>query len=504
MNFLANKKDNFSKNLSFLTHKYNFAIVFALWGLPIGEFSLEFTLSYYEKVQQGNLRRKTWRFLYFQPCDDLHVHIFIVGRRTRELRKSLMTLTVAMTVGVGSLFGGFTSKTEASSISSLKQQQSQIHNQKSNLQSNINDANQKIANLQGKQVDVTNEMKQIDYSIGDTNTKINEKSSKVTETKKSIAKLQSDVQVIEVRIKKRNVLLKDRVRNYQETGGVVSYIDVLLGSTSFSDFIDRANAVATIMEADQEIIKQAESDKKELEQKQDQVKKDLASVQKMLQDLVNMKQQLNTQLAQKNQLLGSLKVQEKQETDDKMSMEEQTQVLAAQEVSIQKAIKLEQDRQAELARQRAAAAASNSGSSGASASAPPISNGFFTRPAEGVISSTYGPRWGTFHYGVDIANPGSNVPIVAAADGVVAVAHYSTSYGNVVYITHSYNGHIYTTVYAHMSRYLVSAGQVVTKGQQIGIMGSTGEATGQHLHFELYDGPWKYHSAINPMGIVPL
>ncbi|MDP4085166.1 MAG: peptidoglycan DD-metalloendopeptidase family protein [Bacillota bacterium] len=419
------------------------------------------------------------------------------------MRKLFVTITVAAIVGAGSLFGGFSVKTEAASVSSLKKQQSQIQNQKSNIQSNINGANQKIANLQGQQNDVTNQMQKIDFAIGDTDSKIHSKSVKLDETKKAIVKLQGDIQVIMARIQKRNELLKDRARNYQETGGVVSYLDVLMGSSSISDFIDRANAVATIMEADQEIINQAEADKKELEQKQGQVKRDFEHVQKMLQELQSMKQQLNTQMAQKNQLLGTLKTQEKQVTEDKMSMEEQTQVLAAQEVSIQKAIKLEQERQAELARQ-AAAARNNSSSGSSSGSTPPISSGNFTRPADGVISSTYGPRWGEFHYGVDIANPGANVPIVAAADGVVAVSHYSTSYGNVVYITHSINGHIYTTVYAHMSERMVSEGQVVTKGQQIGIMGSTGEATGQHLHFELYDGPWKYHSAINPMGIVPL
>ncbi|MDP4164721.1 MAG: M23 family metallopeptidase, partial [Bacillota bacterium] len=196
--------------------------------------------------------------------------------------------------------------------------------------------------------------------------------------------------------------------------------------------------------------------------------------------------------------------------------------LAAQEVAIQKVIKMEQNRQAEAARKAAAAEAarraaeaaaahssSRNGSSDQSGNGPVVSSGNFTRPAAGVISSGYGPRVlssvaGDFHYGVDIANHGDNVPIVAAADGVVAVSHYSQSYGNVVYITHSINGEIFTTVYAHMRMSMVSAGAIVSKGQQIGIMGSTGEAIGQHLHFELYRGPWRYHSAINPVGIVPL
>lgn len=439
------------------------------------------------------------------------------------MKKPLITIAFATTIGLGTMLGGFVGKTEAESISNLKQQQDQVKNQHSNINSNINDANQKISNLQGQQADVQSEMKRIDQAIGDTNAKIRDKSAKVDETKAQIVKLQEDIKVIQDRIQKRNELLKDRARNYQENG-MVNYVDVLMGSTSFSDFVDRANAVATMIQADQDILKQAEADKQELEQKQAQVQNDLASLQKMLKDLEGMNNQLNAQRAEKDKLLGSLQTQEKQVSEEKMSMEEQAQVLAAQESAIQKAIQGEQDRQAAAARQeaarqaaaaaeaakRASSASSSASSSSPSASggssyvsAPPVTGGAFMRPASGPISSTYGPRWGDFHYGIDIANSGSNVPIVAAGNGVVVTSHYSQSYGNVVYIAHSVNGQVYTTVYAHMERSLVSDGQSVSKGQQIGIMGTTGESTGQHLHFELYRGPWAYHSAINPSGIVP-
>ena len=438
------------------------------------------------------------------------------------MKRPLISLTFAATVGIGTILGGFAVNTEAASISTLKKQQDQVKSQRSDLNSNINDANQKISSLQNQQVDVQSEMKRLDFAISDTNAKIREKTTKVDETKAQITKLQEEIKIIQERIAKRNALLKDRVRNYQENGGMVNYVDVLMGSSSFSDFIDRANAVATIMQADQDILKQAENDKNELEKKQNQVQSDLASLQKMLKDLESMNQQLNSQRAEKDKLLGTLQTQEKQVSEEKMSMEEQSQVLAAQDSAIQKAIKMEQDRQAEAARKAAeaakqaaaaaaAAASRNSASGGggsssyvaAPAPAPAVSGGTFTRPASGPISSTYGPRWGEFHYGIDIANSGANVPIVSAADGVVVTSHYSNSYGNVVYIAHSVNGQVYTTVYAHMERSIVSTGQTVSKGQQIGIMGSTGDSTGQHLHFELYKGPWAYHSAINPSGIVP-
>lgn len=99
-------------------------------------------------------------------------------------------------------------------------------------------------------------MKRLDFAIEDTTTKIDDKSKKIKDTKAEVTKLQAETKVIKERINKRNVLLKDRARSYQENGGMVNYLDVLMGSTSFSDFIDRANAVATIVQADQDIIKQ--------------------------------------------------------------------------------------------------------------------------------------------------------------------------------------------------------------------------------------------------------
>lgn len=429
------------------------------------------------------------------------------------MRKSIITLTVAASVGLAAIFGGSPIRTSAESISGLKGEQSKIQEKRAGIHSDINKAGDKISDLQNQQIDVKAEMKRIDYAISDTTTKINEKTAKIATTQAEIAKLQAETNVLKERIKKRNLLLKDRARSYQETGGVVNYIDVMMGSTSFNDFIDRANAVATIVQADQDLIKQHEADKRELEQKQNQVETDLASLQKMKKDLEDMNQQLTVQKAEKDKLLASLKSQEKEVEDGMMDLKEQEQILKAQETAIQKSIKLEQERQAKAAaeaKRRAQASASRTsrvssggGGGGAAVSAPQVSSGGFTRPAAGAITSGYGGRWGAFHYGVDIAQ-GGTVPIVSAADGVVYVSHYSSSYGNVVYILHTINGQTYTTVYAHMSERMVSEGQTVSKGQQIGIMGSTGDSTGQHLHFELYKGRWAFHSAINPVGIVPL
>jgi murein DD-endopeptidase MepM/ murein hydrolase activator NlpD len=159
--------------------------------------------------------------------------------------------------------------------------------------------------------------------------------------------------------------------------------------------------------------------------------------------------------------------------------------------SQEEAFKREQER----ARQREAAKRSSGGES----SAPVIGNGMIIKPAAGRITSGFGMRSSGMHEGIDIAQ-GGTVPIYAAADGTVIRAEYSSSYGNVVYISHSIAGQQWTTVYAHMSSLSVSSGQSVSKGTKLGNMGNTGRSHGQHLHFELHNGPWNAGktNAVNP------
>ncbi|MDC3424268.1 peptidoglycan DD-metalloendopeptidase family protein [Aquibacillus sp. 3ASR75-11] len=137
---------------------------------------------------------------------------------------------------------------------------------------------------------------------------------------------------------------------------------------------------------------------------------------------------------------------------------------------------------------------------------PPITNGAFMRPTTGNITSGYGPRWGSFHQGVDIGSGGrSNVPIVAAADGVVVKSYRSGSYGEAVIIRHVIDGKQFETLYAHMKNRAVRTGQQVTKGQFLGYMGETGNVTGVHLHFELHSPAWNFSKSgsLNPIDYVP-
>ncbi len=399
----------------------------------------------------------------------------------------------------------------AESLKEMENKKKQIQQQRSGVNANIHSTEKEIDRLQDEQARLNAEIKRVDIAIGETNQKIREKSEQIEATKAEIVKLNEEIKVLQDRIAKRNELLKERARSFQLTGGSVSYLEVLLGAKSFSDFVDRVSAVSTIMDADQEILRQHQEDKKVLEEKQKQVVEKLANLETMKKELEAMKVQLTAQRAQKDKVMAQLKEKEKEAEADKMSLEEEAEILASQQAAIERAIKLEK---AELAaaRKRAEEEAkrrqnsSSGGSSGGhSGSYPSIKPGNFTTPASGSISSTFGARWGKFHYGVDIANSGSNVAILSAADGVVMKSYYSSSYGNCILVTHSIDGQLFTTVYAHLESRQVSTGATVAKGQLIGYMGNTGRSYGQHLHFELHKGQWTANksNAIDPMRYVP-
>ncbi|MES9735833.1 peptidoglycan DD-metalloendopeptidase family protein [Peribacillus frigoritolerans] len=460
------------------------------------------------------------------------------------MKKNIIAMNASIMIGLGSILAA--PSVYAESISDLEKQKESIQEKRSGVESNISDTEKKIDSLQDKQMTAEDQIAAIEAKIDESAKKIDAKNAEITQTKKEIEALKEEIKVIKERIAKRNEVLKERALSFQETGGDVNYLEVLFGSSSFGDLVDRVGAVATIAEADRDILKQHELDKKELEEKQKAVETKLASLEVAKAELLEIQKQQKQQKQEKDALVKKLKQQTEKHEHEKMGLEEEKANLAAQEKAIKSAISLEHQRLAELeaARKKAAAEAkkraeqeaaqaaaqaasqaseskkqstssgysakSNSSSSSSpspSASnvsqAPAVSSGTFTRPSAGYVSSTMGERWNKQHAGIDIAASGT-VPVVAAADGVVSRSYFSSTYGNVVFVTHSISGQQWTTVYAHLSSRQVGEGAVVAKGQQVGIMGNTGHSFGQHLHFELHKGPWNYSksNAVNPLNYI--
>lgn len=140
---------------------------------------------------------------------------------------------------------------------------------------------------------------------------------------------------------------------------------------------------------------------------------------------------------------------------------------------------------------------SSAGTVSASTSSSASGSFMWPVPYTTNITSTYGVRWGSMHSGIDISSSGiSGQAIVASDSGTVTWAGYDSSgYGNYVIIDH---GNGYQTLYGHCSSLYVSQGQSVSKGQTIAAVGSTGDSTGAHLHFEIRSGS----SRLNPLSFL--
>ncbi|MGG3919202.1 murein hydrolase activator EnvC family protein [Parageobacillus thermoglucosidasius] len=434
-------------------------------------------------------------------------------------RRKVMALAAATVLSMG-VFPHFADAVSDREIQEKRDAINDIRSKQSAVQDKINNADQQIQQLQTQQKSLSAEIKKLDLAVEETSGKIRSLSADIQQTEQAVETLKREIAEVQARIEKRNEILKERVRSLQESGGVISYLEVLLGSQSFSDFIDRISAVTTIFEADKQIIREQQADKALKEKKEKELTDKLSRLQADLKELEQLKQTLNEQINQKNQLMANLKQKEQEHYELKMELAEEQELLKKQEAAVKYQLQqlMEKKRAEEAAKRRAAAShtsSSGSGSiySGGSSSSrsesnvPPVTSGAFMRPANGPVTSGFGYRsfgGGEFHAGIDIGKRGAVVPVVAAADGYVFRSYFSSSYGNVIFITHVINGQVYTTVYAHLEARLAGEGQAVRKGQVIGYMGNTGRSTGPHLHFELHRGQWNpaKSNAVNPLDYI--
>jgi murein DD-endopeptidase MepM/ murein hydrolase activator NlpD len=489
------------------------------------------------------------------------------------LKKKWLHIGLAAVIGTATLVLPVSSNV-AYAYEDLDEQRDEVERKKSENEEQQSKKTEKQDDLQAAAEKLRTELEKIDGKIGETNTKLADTESEISSLETDIDTLKKEIADLEVRIEERHGLLKDRIHSLQKSGGQVKYLDVIMESKSFSDFLNRVDAVSTIMGADQELMEAQQQDLKDVESKKTERQTKLVRLEKQADVLEETKQTLTDQQEEKDKLIADVMKEYELTSEELVSLSEESALLAAQEDAIaaevayrdkqkaeEEARKEEERQRAEQAKQEEAARVAaaekeaaakaeqekasasadseptvkqepkkeiaekkqtvetESTSSKSASSAPPkqqanpapkqkqqttkapVSSGDFITPAPGSITSGFGPRWGTFHYGIDIAKRGSNVPIWAAASGTVSQAYYSSSYGNVIFVRHSIDGKTYTTVYAHLTSMQVSAGQRVSQGQQIGTMGNTGMSQGQHLHFELHTGTWNgsKSNAVNPI-----
>ena len=269
-----------------------------------------------------------------------------------------------------------------------------------------------------------------------------------------------------------------RVRDMEENG-IITYLEIIFDSTSFSDLLARLDFVGDIMQADENTYnnliiahnetivakEDLELTKQEMEVVKDHLEEKYVELGEQLEEASELIKQIEDSL----ESFSALYAEESAESD-----------------RIQREInaKVEELKRQEAEEAAAAAAAAEAAAAGRVSGTGQL---MWPVPSAGVITSGFGVRLHPIHnvyiqhWGVDIpAGYGSS--IIAADSGSVIISTYSSSYGNYVVIDH---GNGMTTLYAHMSASAVGAGESVGKGQVIGYVGSTGASTGSHLHFEV-------------------
>ena len=250
-----------------------------------------------------------------------------------------------------------------------------------------------------------------------------------------------------------------------EENGRFTYLSILFGSSSLGELMSNLDMIGEIMEADQRSYDQYVAAREKSEQIQAEYETMLDELDVRQAELESERAELEAQIEEATQLIVDL---EAQLETDRAAYEEQLAKEEALESEIQNMI-------AELERQEAANSITSTGT--------------YIWPLPGYSpGSAYGwrihPIWGDmrFHAGEDIGAP-TGTPILAADSGIATVIpDNGNGYGNYIIINH---GGGRTTLYAHMSGFAVSNGASVTQGQTIGYVGSTGNSTGPHLHFEV-------------------
>ena len=379
-------------------------------------------------------------------------------------------LVGAMLVSVvasGIVYAGAASSSELKDkLSSLEDQKAEIKKELDSTANKVSDVEKTRAALQ-KEITLTKE--------------------EIETVKAYIERLQQQIDVKSTELESAQKALEAKEENFSQTvrttyeQGDISYLEVLLNSSSFSDLLNRLDIVSTIMDDNKKIVAEYTAAKEDIQQKRDDLQK-TQDEQVQYQDNLNYKaEELKSSEEQQKALQESLEAYQKEQKAEYERITSEMDTVS--------------DQIAEQSRKEAEAAANLSSAT--------LTSGTFTWPLPGYTnaSSAYGwrthPIFGTrkFHKGEDIPAP-TGVAIVAAASGTVTTAGWVSGYGNYTVINH---GGGVMTAYGHQSAIYVSVGQTVSAGQTIGAVGSTGNSTGPHLHFEVYvngatQNPMSYFS----------
>ncbi len=387
----------------------------------------------------------------------------------------------------------------------------QLQNEKSSINESISDAKDELDELEEEKSEALNAVQKLTVQISDYEHEITELKEGIENLEKQIDEAEENIKKEQAEYDKNKKALNERLVAMYENKDT-TYLDYLLTSSSLTDFISKYYLVAEMADYDTQLLEEIEREKDRIEKEKEKLEIDKSNLNSSKISLEAKTSNLKIAKSQKESQVANLSEKEKQTQskieeleEDKALIEKQLKQIAAQE-------------EAERRRQEEAKKKNSGGSSESSSySSTPSVSGFIF-PVQGlskanIRNKTYPSYAG--HTGVDVNINVTGKSVVAAKAGTVVTSTALKnsngsyrSYGEYIIINH---GDGTLSLYAHMlsgSR-RVQSGEKVSQGQVIGTVGSTGNSTGNHLHFEIrvstYNSSFGTYSykAVNPLPYLP-
>lgn len=404
-----------------------------------------------------------------------------------------------------------------------------------NIDTKINESTNKITELKNQKSAVERELQQLDSEISRLENEISQVLAEKVKLEKEINILREEIAQLEAAIEKRTERIKDQARSAQVSDVGSSLINAVFEADNISDAVTASLAYMKVLNVNKEIVEDQKRDQEALEQKESEIEEKIETVSQKQAEL-NRKQESLTEKRYDQAILAkevaasltneeskkATLLKEKEEAEarkreaERLERERQAKEAQARaEAEKQAAALAEQQAQAQkqtsvapettpVSNNTVVESASQSKqaapeSTPAQSPAPSMGNGYQSPLSSLVITSPFGSRVdptgtaGTYHDGVDFAGS-MNQSVFAARGGSVVMTGFDGSAGNYVIIKHD-NG-MYT-YYLHLNQIMASSGQSVSAGTVIGLMGTTGNSTGVHLHFGMASTPY-WSGFVNP------
>ena len=421
-------------------------------------------------------------------------------RNQKKIWIAAATLLLSAVMASTIVFRALPLSVTAASSAALQSQLEDLQSEADAIAAEAERLQQEMAENQSETQSIVDRKSNIDQKLELTRQQVENLNQQIQQYNLLIAEKQAELDEATARETALNEQYKLRLRAMEESGSV-SYWSVLFHASSFTDLLDRLDMIQEIAEADRTMLRELQQAADEIVAARTEVEQGRTQLQEAKDELAVLETQLAEERAEADEILVELASNQK-ELEASGAMYEQLEAEVRQQITETQAAyeaalaDEEAQRQIEAARQEAASGSISTPSS-------PSSSGFiYPLGASGFVTDAYGYRYHPiygyykFHPAVDFAVP-QGTPIYATKSGTVTAATYNEYNGYYVAINHN-DG--YTSLYAHMTNFVVSVGQTVSQGEVIGYVGSTGYSTGPHMHFEITYGG----ASVNPMEYVTI